>query len=98
VKVEDLIGVIGLLPESWRPWALLVLEVMPLVAAALMFVKAKMGTPDPERDSWGRTFAFWALMALDWLALNSTPIREKLRQQAGEREKRRMSIPPGGGR
>ena len=93
---EDLIGVLSLLPPWLTPWVLLVLQVMPIVALALAAVKAKMGTPDPVRDSWVRTFAFYALMVLDWLALNSTPITEKLKQ--AEKARARRSLVPGGGR
>ncbi len=93
---EDLIGVLSLLPPWLTPWVLLVLQVMPIVALVLAVVKQKMGTPNPARDSWGRTFAFWALWALDWLALNSTPISEKLKQ--AEQARARRSLVPGGGR
>lgn len=96
--MEDWIGAINALPPSWRPYVLLVLQVMPLVALALAGVKRAMGAPDPQRDSWVKTAAFYALIALDWLAMNSTPVLTLLKQQDNERTKQRMSLPPGGGR
>lgn len=78
--IDDWIGVLDQLPASWQPWLLVVLQTMPVVALLLPLVKRGLGAPDPERDPAWKTGAFYVLIGLDWLALNSTPVREKLKQ------------------
>lgn len=95
--IDDWIGVLDQLPPSWRPWLLVMLQVMPLIALLLPLVKRWLGTPDPMRDPAWKTAVFYVLIALDWLALNSTPVREKIRQARASMPPR-TSIPPGGGR
>ena len=50
------------------------------------------GSASRLAERWKRA-AFYVLIALDWLALNSTPVRDKIKQA-----RTRVSIPPGAGR
>lgn len=96
--IQEWIPLLKLVPASWAPMIVLLLQAMPFVALGLALVKKALGTPDPEHDSALKTAAFYALVAFDWLALNSTPILTVLKAKEDEYTKKRMSFPPGGGR
>lgn len=96
---DDLIGLLELFPEPWRPWLLLALEVIAICSAAGAVTKPLLGAPQPGRDPKWKAWLYGLLHVVDVAAANTTPVREKLRlARASMPPPARHSIPPGGGR
>jgi hypothetical protein len=94
--------IISLLPPDVAKWVRFVAEWVFTLSLIALAVKRGMGEPNPATDGPIRQRVFWLLKAIDWLAINSTPVRtmDKHRDAlkgASQRPPPRTSIPPGAG-
>lgn len=95
--------ILALLPPDVAKWARFASEWVFTLSVVAAAVKHVMGEPDPATDGPIRQRVFWLLHAVDWLAINSTPIRTKDKHREALRAASipppaRTSVPPAGGR
>lgn len=95
---EDWIGLLNMLPEPWRPYLLLVFEVIAVCSALAAVAKPLLGQPKPGIDARWKAVLYGLFHAIDLAAANTTPVREKLRQARASMPPSRHSMAPGGGR
>lgn len=87
--------ILALLPPEYAKWVRFAAEWTFTLSVLALGVKRALGEPRPATDPRWKQVLFMCLHAIDWLAINTTPIRAKDRHRE---ELRKASIPPAGGR
>lgn len=90
---SDLLALLELVPAEYSTYVAVFCEVVFLASVLAAALKRYLGDPEPNDGVWKRRF-YKVAGALDWLAANSTPVREKYKTAKLKRDIRTIIPPP----
>lgn len=90
---DELLSLLGLLPPQYSIYVAVAAECVFLASVLVAALKTYLGDPKPTDGVWKKRF-FRLAGALDWLAVNTSKVRDKQAIAKLKRDVRTILPPP----